>query len=172
MIDGRTSEALGRVKEFKYDGNVKLWCKVSKQTLLNNMRILSNDREALYLAKYAKVNDKEIEIYVKHISSEAQVINFIDVGVVNEVMGEEVEAGHAQAIEEEVNVFEEEVNMAKKEEECSAVNKVDDSEEERMKNNDDGFGMDNERVVHDYRNVNPILDRWSRLKKKNSEKNN
>lgn len=95
MIDGRTSEALGRVKEFKYDGNVKLWCKVSKQTLLNNMRILSNDREALYLAKYAKVNDKEIEIYVKHISSEAQVINFIDVGVVNEVMGEEVEAGHA-----------------------------------------------------------------------------
>jgi len=48
-------EALGILKEFKYAGDVKLWLKGSKQKLLNNLRLLSDDKGALALAKYAEI---------------------------------------------------------------------------------------------------------------------
>jgi len=50
-------EALGIVKEFKYGGEVRLWWKGSSESLYNNLRLLSDDREALNLAKYAKDNE-------------------------------------------------------------------------------------------------------------------
>lgn len=62
--------------------------KGSKKALLNNLRILSDDREALYLANYVEANDEQVEIYVEHVLSEAQVMNFIVFGVVDKVMGE------------------------------------------------------------------------------------
>ncbi|XP_014506344.1 uncharacterized protein LOC106766100 [Vigna radiata var. radiata] len=51
--------------------------------------------------------------------------------------------------------------------EGEGVENVDDSEEERMGNDDDGFGMDNVTVKEERRNLNPVLDRWKRMKKKN-----
>ncbi|XP_047173251.1 uncharacterized protein LOC124841106 [Vigna umbellata] len=39
-------EAVGIVKEFKYDADFKLWWKGLKQRLVNNVRLLSDDREA------------------------------------------------------------------------------------------------------------------------------
>ncbi|KOM43334.1 hypothetical protein LR48_Vigan05g093800 [Vigna angularis] len=71
-------------------------------------------------------------------------------------MGEEEEE------EEQEEQQEEEGNVVKGE----VVENVDDSEEERMANDDDGFGMENERVEKERRNIDPVLDRWNKMKKK------
>lgn len=34
------------------------------------MRILSDDKEALYLTNYVEANDKDVQIYVEHVPSE------------------------------------------------------------------------------------------------------
>jgi len=47
-------EALGIVKEFKYGCDVKLRWKSSKQSLYNNLRLLSDDKEAIKLANFVK----------------------------------------------------------------------------------------------------------------------
>jgi len=56
-------EALGIVEEFKDVGDVKLWWKGSKHKLLNNLRLLSVDKEALALSKYVEDRNKEVYIY-------------------------------------------------------------------------------------------------------------
>jgi len=58
----------------------------------------------------------------------------------------------------------------KDEKEGSTVDKLDESEEERIIGDDDGFRMDNERVVHDpsRRNFGPILDKWKTFKQNSS----
>jgi len=63
-------EALGIVKEFKYGGDVKLWWKGSKQKLLNNLRLLNDDNEALVLANFAEETNEEVNIYVQHVPSQ------------------------------------------------------------------------------------------------------
>jgi len=47
-------EALGIVKELKYGGDVNLWWKGSKEKLLNNLRMLNDDKEGMALANFAK----------------------------------------------------------------------------------------------------------------------
>ncbi|WVY95591.1 hypothetical protein V8G54_027742 [Vigna mungo] len=159
-------ESESMLPDFKYDGDFKLWWKKSKQRLLNNLKILSDDRESLYLANYAKANDEEVEIYVEQVPSEAQQghVEAIkeEVNMVEEE--DDMVEEEANVAKEEANVAKEEGNVAKEEEEGSGEDKVDDSEEERMTNDVGEFGMENERVVHDDRNINPILYMWSRMK--------
>jgi len=87
-------EALGIVKEFKYGGEVRLWWKGSSESLYNSLRLLSDDREALNLAKYADDNEEEVELYVEHLPSMTKIIKCI------EGVGEE--AGQEQVVQQEV----------------------------------------------------------------------
>ncbi|KAG2384779.1 uncharacterized protein HKW66_Vig0118710 [Vigna angularis] len=203
-------EAVGIVKEFKYDADFKLWWKGSKQKLMNNLKIPSDDKEALYLANYAEENKEEVEIYVQHVRSEAVEVQFLtcdeeaDEGHIEEMeevvskvgdeevnlhqeevleiveeggmgleVGDGVEEYHSEGecVEQQgshVNVHVEEVEMG--EEECdggekqdylheeeegrnvvegevevSAATWLDNNEEERIANDDDGFGVENDR---------------------------
>ncbi|XP_052734739.1 uncharacterized protein LOC128197343 [Vigna angularis] len=293
-------EAVGYVKEFKYDAEFKLWWKGAKQKAMNNLRLLSDDKEALFLANYAEANNDEVEIYVQHVQpSQPDEVKFLCFGeeAVQETeeevnMEEEVEHIHAYVDEEDAivdeevgyvgeahayvaedddavdkedgyvgeahayvaeeddvvdkedgyvheahayvakeddvvdkedgyvheahayvaeeddavdkedgyvggvegNVEVEDVLMDYEEEEGNVedeyvqrgeeetyvdeeeeegnvaeeevVENVDDSEEERMENDDDGFGMEDERVEEERRNINPVLERWSTMKKR------
>ncbi|KAG2380905.1 uncharacterized protein HKW66_Vig0202780 [Vigna angularis] len=203
-------EAVGIVKKFKYDADFKLWWKGSKQKLMNNLRILSDDKEALYLANYAEENKEEVEIYVQHVRSEVVEVQFLtcdeeaDEGnieemekVVSKVGDEEINLHHEEVPEiveeggmglevgdgakeyhseeeecdggEEQDYLHEEEeggNVVEEEVEASAATWLDDSEEERMTNDDDGFGVENDWVDQVRRNINPVLDRWNRMKEK------
>ena len=81
-------EALGIVKDFKYAGDVKLWWKGSKEKLLNNLRLLSDDKEALALAKYAEERNEEVDIYVQHIPFQAEVVHFLTGPELDEELGQ------------------------------------------------------------------------------------
>jgi len=82
-------EALGIVKEFKYRGDVKLWWKGSKEKLLNNLRMLNGDKEAMTLANFTEETKEEVDIYVQHVPSQREVIHFICDGGAEEVVAEE-----------------------------------------------------------------------------------
>jgi len=47
------SKALGIVREFKYDGEVKVWWKPKKGRMDKDLRQMSVDMDALELANYA-----------------------------------------------------------------------------------------------------------------------
>ncbi|XP_017423650.1 uncharacterized protein LOC108332863 [Vigna angularis] len=98
----------------------------------------------------------EEDVYVGGVEGNVEVEDFLmdDEEDERNVKGENVERGEEEE-EEDGNVVEGEV-----------VENVDDSKEERMTNDDDGFGMENERVEEERRNINPVLDRWKRMKKK------
>ena len=173
-------EALGIVKEFKYGGDVKLWWKGSKKSLLNNLRLLSDDKEVIVLANFAEESKEEVHIYVQHVPSQPEIVHFI--GGVDEVVCEDEGLGEKEVIAEEEVVVKEvvigeqdvvreaevngeeavigeedvvreaEVNgeedvvdeqVQAEEEEDLPKDRLDDSEEERMTDDDDGFGMDN-----------------------------
>ncbi|WVZ03118.1 hypothetical protein V8G54_023924 [Vigna mungo] len=224
--------AVGIIKEFKYDADFKLWWKGSREILMNNVRLLSNDREAMNLAKYAEETEDMVEIYVQHVPSEAVEVLFLTCGeethdgnmegvaeIVEEggmsvqqghaseehievqigeqevgndeeeahIGEEEVDIGEEEAEigEEEVDIGEEEAEIGKEEVDCdgghghdyvdeeeetwrnvvegeveaSAEEFVDENEEERMDNDDDGFGVENDRVDDVRRNINPVLER-------------
>ncbi|XP_047148636.1 uncharacterized protein LOC124820895 [Vigna umbellata] len=99
-------EAVGIVKEFKYDADFKLWWKGLKQRLMNNVRLLSDDREALYLAHYVEKNKEEVEIYVQHVSSEAVEVHFLSCGEVADE-GEKWKTKRVEGLEEGDSVVEE-----------------------------------------------------------------
>jgi len=240
-------EALGIVKEFKYAGDVRLWWKGLKETLLNNLRLLSDDKEALALAKYAEDRNEEVDIYVQHIPCQPEVVHFITGPGMDEEVGQEEVGVEAQRCETEIGVDggpvgetdigiegDEEVQVEKKVEaqrcetdigvegdqevhvqqeeveveqgveqedgepeqrveaqqgveaeqeveipqvggdedvvvedvsdkdEGSAADKLDESEEERVADDDDGFGMHTESEV---RKIGPVLDRWRAMKR-------
>ncbi|KAG2394744.1 uncharacterized protein HKW66_Vig0078810 [Vigna angularis] len=91
---------MGFVREFKYDAEFKLWWKGAKQKAMNNLIILNDDREALFLANYAEANNDEVEIYVQHLQpSQPDEVKFLSFGE---------EATHIQEMEEEVNMGDEE----------------------------------------------------------------
>ncbi|WVY91036.1 hypothetical protein V8G54_036550 [Vigna mungo] len=227
-------EAIGIVTEFKYDADFKLWWKGSKQTQMNSIRLLSNDMEALYLARYAEETKEEIDMYVQHVTSEAVLVHFLPSGEVAEqecdggheeqdveVGEEECDGGHEQEKDEmgveydggdeqekdemveedqDVEMGDEQQDVEMGEEECddgeetaeydvgdqqdSVIEEdegrnvvegfveasndecLDDSEEDRMANDDDGFGVDNARVEEVVRDINPVLERWTTMKKK------
>jgi len=81
-------EALGIVKDFKYIRDVKLWWKGSKQKLLNNLRLLSDDKEALVLAKYAEDRNEEVDIFVQHVPCQSEVVHFIVGAGMDEEVGQ------------------------------------------------------------------------------------
>ncbi|WVY98174.1 hypothetical protein V8G54_030325 [Vigna mungo] len=95
-------EAIGIVKDFKYDADFKLWWKGSKQRMMNNIILLSNDMEEMYLANYAEETKEEIDMYVEHVPSEALVVHFLTSG---EVAEQECDGGDEQ---QDVEVGEEE----------------------------------------------------------------
>ncbi|WVZ13613.1 hypothetical protein V8G54_011179 [Vigna mungo] len=193
-------EALGIIKEqFKYAADFKLWWKGSREIMMNNVRLLSDCRDAMNLAKYAEETEDMVEIYVQHVPSEAEEFFFllvvkkghageehIEVQIGDQEVGnaeeeaeiDEEEADHgeeeaeiveeeADRGEEEAEIGEEEVkeetwrNVVEGEVEASVEEFVDQSEEERMDNDDDGFGVESDRVDDVGRNINPILERQS-----------
>ncbi|WVZ21257.1 hypothetical protein V8G54_008579 [Vigna mungo] len=191
-------EALGIIKEeFKYAADFKLWWKGSREIMMNNVRLLSDDRDAMNLAKYAEETEDMVEIYVQHVPSEAEEVLFLTCG---EESGMSVQQGHAgeehievqvgdaevgnveeeaEIVEEEGDRGEEEVdhgeeeveeetwrNVVEGEVEASAEEFVDQSEEERMDNDDDGFGVESDRVDDVFRDINPVLERWNSIKKR------
>ena len=105
-------EALGIVKEFKYGGEVKLWWKGSKQSLLNNLRLLSDDKEAIELANFAEKSKEEVDIYVQHVPSQAEIVHFIggldEVVAEEDVVVEEAEVNDGDAVVREAEVNDEE----------------------------------------------------------------
>ena len=114
LIVGRISKHWV-VKEFKYGGEVRLWWKGSSESLYNSLRLLSDDREALNLAKYADDNEEEVELYVEHLPSMPEIIKCIKgVGeeagqeqvvhleVVKEVVADKVVMGEEEEVREEV----------------------------------------------------------------------
>jgi len=102
-------EALGIVKEFKFGGDVKLWWKGSKEKLLNNLRILNDDKEAMALANFVEETKEEVDIYVQHVPSQPEVVHFICDGVVEEVVAEENLVGEEEFMGEKNVVRQEEV---------------------------------------------------------------
>ncbi|WVZ23674.1 hypothetical protein V8G54_002218 [Vigna mungo] len=121
-------EAVDIVKEFKYDGDFKLWWKGSKEIMMNNLRLLSDDREAMNLSNYAEGTGDMVEIYVQHVPSEPVEVLFLSGGEetvdgnmegVAEEQGHpaeehnDVEIGHEedQVGEEDVQIAEEEVQI-------------------------------------------------------------
>jgi len=101
-------EALGILKEFKYAGDVKLWWKGSKEKLLNNLRTLNDDKDAMALAFFAEETKQEVDIYVQHVPSQPEVVHFICDGVAEEVVGEENVIHQEEVLVEESVVGEEE----------------------------------------------------------------
>ncbi|KOM52283.1 hypothetical protein LR48_Vigan09g094200 [Vigna angularis] len=115
-------EAVGFVREFKYCGEFKLWWKGSKQKAMNNLRPLTDDREAILLA-YAKANKEEVEIYVQHGQpSQAEEITFL-------TFGQEAEEIRVQEMEEEVVMDEEDIGGVEGNVEVQDL-VLDDEEEE------------------------------------------
>ncbi|WVY93826.1 hypothetical protein V8G54_032914 [Vigna mungo] len=188
-------EALGIIKEqFKYAADFKLWWKGSREIMMNNVRLLSDDRDAMNLAKYAEETEDIVEIYVQHVPSEAEEVFFLTCG---EESGMSVQQGHAGEehievgnAEEEVEIDEEEVDRGEEEaeiveeeadrgEEEAEIGEeevdeetwrnvvegefVDQSEEERMDNDDDGYGVESDRVDDVGRNINPVLERRGKV---------
>jgi len=99
-------EALGIVKDFKYAGHVKLWWKGSKEKLLNNLRLLSDDKEALALAKYAEDRNEEVDIYVQHIPCQPEVVHFIAGAEMDEEFGQPKVGGEQDVVPNPVVVDE------------------------------------------------------------------
>ncbi|WVZ16542.1 hypothetical protein V8G54_009524 [Vigna mungo] len=209
-------EAIGIVKDFKYDADFKLWWKGSKQRLMNNIRLLSDDMEALYLANYAEETKEEIDMYVEHVRSEALEVHFLTSGEVGEVAEQERDGGDEQQDvevgeedcddgqerdsyyggdeeekdemgeegqdcdigdeQQDVELGEEEYDDGEEEDkvrnvvegyvEASDHECLDDSEEDRMANDDDRFGVENARVEQVLKDINPVLERWNTMKKK------
>ncbi|WVZ06131.1 hypothetical protein V8G54_019477 [Vigna mungo] len=213
-------EAVEIIKEqFKYGADSKVWWKGSREIMMNNVRLLSDDKDSMNLAKYAEETEDMVEIYVQHVPSEAVEVLFLTCGEethdgnmegVAEIVeegGMSVQQGHsgeehievqigeqevgngeeeAEIGEEEAEIGEEEVdrgeeeaeigeekveeetwrNVVEGEVEASAEQFVDQSEEERMDNDDDGFGVENDRVDDVGRNINPVLERWNSMKKR------
>ncbi|WVZ07385.1 hypothetical protein V8G54_020731 [Vigna mungo] len=195
-------EALGIIKEeFKYAADFKLWWKGSGEIMMNNVRLLSDDNDAMDLAKYAEETEDMVKIYVQHVPSEAEEILFLTCG---EESGMSVQQGHAGEehieveigdaevgnVEEEAEIVEEEGdrgeeeaeigeeeadrgeeeveeetwrNVVEGEVEASAEEFVDQSEEERMDNDDDGFGVESDRVDDVFRDINPVLERRGKV---------
>ncbi|XP_014506454.1 uncharacterized protein LOC106766222 [Vigna radiata var. radiata] len=175
-------EAMEFVREFKYDGEFKLWWKGSKEKAMNNLRPLTDDREAILLSNYAEANKEEVEIYVQHGQpSQVEEISFLTFGEeAEEIRVEEMEE-HVVMDEEDIggvegNVEVQDLLLDDKEEEGNVegemveeqdeeqdeegnvlegegVENVDDNEEERMANDDYGFGMDNVMVEEERRNI-------------------
>ena len=81
-------EILGIPKEFKYAIDVKLWWKGLKQNLLSNIKLLSDDKEALALAKYAEDRNKEVNIYVQYVPCQSEVVHFIVGAGMDEELGQ------------------------------------------------------------------------------------
>ncbi|WVZ03193.1 hypothetical protein V8G54_023999 [Vigna mungo] len=126
------------------------------EIMMNNVRLLSDDREAMNLSKYAKGTRDMVEIYVQHVPSEPVevlflsggeetldgnmegVLDIVQEGGLNEEQGHpaeehiNVEIGH-----EEVQVGEEEVQIAEEEE-------VQIAEEEVVIGDDEGYDSEEE----------------------------
>ncbi|QCD84286.1 hypothetical protein DEO72_LG2g4638 [Vigna unguiculata] len=100
-------EALGILKEFKYGGDVKLFWEGSKESLLSNLRLLSDYKEAIALANFAGESKDEVDIYVQHVPNHHEVVHFI--GGVDEVMCEDEGLGEKEVVVEEEVVGEEDV---------------------------------------------------------------
>jgi len=96
------------VKEFKYGGDVKLWWKGSKQSLLNNLRLLSDDKEAIELTKFVEESKEKVDIYVQYVPSQPEIVHFI--GGMDEVVAEEEVVVEEVVIGEQDVVREAEVN--------------------------------------------------------------
>jgi len=76
--------------------------------LLNNLRLLSDDKEAVELANFAGESKEEVDIYVQHVPSQAEIVHFI--GRVDEVVDEEDVVVEEAVISEQDVVKEAEVN--------------------------------------------------------------
>ncbi|WVZ24109.1 hypothetical protein V8G54_002653 [Vigna mungo] len=187
-------EAVDIVKEFKYDGDFKLWWKGSREIMMNNLRLLSDDREAMNLSKYAEGTGDMVEMYVQHVPSEAEEVLFLSGGEdtvdgnmegVAEEQGHpakehnDVEIGHeedevgeeeVQIAEEEVQIGEEEVGVDEEEvvigddEGSDSEEEVDIDESEEERMDNDDDGFGVEDDVR--RNINPVLDRWNLMKRR------
>jgi len=97
-------EALGILKkDFKYDGELYMWWKPKKGRMDRDLRPLCEDRHALELAEYAENINEEVEIYVDHLVSSAQVIELVE-----GVNGDGVNEEHSNAVVNGVGVNEEE----------------------------------------------------------------
>jgi len=83
---------------------------------------------------------------------EAQVGGEEDVADEDEVMGEAEVAVEDEVVEDDND-------------EGFYADKLDDSEEERVAHNDDGFGMDIQQRV---RNIGPVLERWKAMRQNSS----
>jgi len=106
-------KALSILKEFKYARDVKLWWKGSKQKLLNNLRLLSDDKEALALAKYVEDKNEEVDIYVQHVPCQPEVVHFIVGAGMDEELGQAEMGVEAQkGCEPEVGVHGDVVGQA------------------------------------------------------------
>jgi len=83
-------EALSILKdEFKYDGMVKLWWKPKRGRMDRDLRPLVTDKDALELSGYAENRKEEVQIYVEHVVSTAEPIEFIKAAIVDDNGGQD-----------------------------------------------------------------------------------
>ncbi|KOM58302.1 hypothetical protein LR48_Vigan11g133600 [Vigna angularis] len=115
----------------------------------------------------SKVGDEEINLHHE------EVPEIVEEGGMGLEVGDGAKEYHSEEEEcdggEEQDYLHEEEeggNVVEEEVEASAATWLDDSEEERMTNDDDGFGVENDWVDQVRRNINPVLDRWNRMKEK------
>ena len=168
-------KALGILKkDFKYDGELYMWWKPKKGRMDRDLRPLCDDRHALELAEYAENKNEEVEIYVEHVVSSAQVVELIEgaaVGTNEEVVAavnvgvilEEQGAAAGPNEEEETvdhnggEVNEEEVNAAAagpNEEESTAVHNGGEVNEEEANAAAAGSNEEESTAVHNGGEVN------------------
>jgi len=84
-------EVVNIVKEFKYVGEFKLWCKPSKRSIDRDLKLLLLDKDAMELATYSEQSRDEVDIYMEHTITETQnveIVKFIEGGPSCGVEGE------------------------------------------------------------------------------------
>ncbi|QCE04980.1 hypothetical protein DEO72_LG8g3022 [Vigna unguiculata] len=112
---------------------------------------------------YARsVGGEEVVVGESQVGGEEAIVGKAEVGGEEAVRGEAGVGGEEEVAVEDVMLDEAEVVVEDENDEGSYAKKLDDSEEERVADDDDEFGMDIQERV---RNIRSILERWKAMRK-------
>ena len=105
---------------------------------------------------------EEVVVGESQVGGEEAIVGKAEVGGEEAVRGEAGVGGEEEVAVEDVMLDEAEVVVEDENDEGSYAKKLDDSEEERVADDDDEFGMDIQERV---RNIRSILERWKAMRK-------
>ncbi|KAJ1414014.1 hypothetical protein SESBI_19239, partial [Sesbania bispinosa] len=142
-------EALGYVKDLGHKENVKLWWKSKYGSFEKGLKELKNDVDAVEMENYVVGNKYEVQLYVEHleIGSTVQVdsgTNNVVMNMVENEGGTTAEPGGESSRVDMPRVAAEAIDMVEdgySSDDSAKDVHFDDSEEERVLGDDDGFEL-------------------------------